>query len=78
MQSPSTSLPLHQEPHIFAGPDALMDPRTTADYLGVAVLSLADWRTKGAGPDYIKVGASVRYRRSALEAWLESRTKKGA
>jgi predicted DNA-binding transcriptional regulator AlpA len=66
------------EPLPLATPDGLMDPRITAAYLGVSVLTLADFRCKGVGPDFIKVGAAVRYRRSALEAWLESRTKRGA
>lgn len=70
--------PLRTEPHPLAAPDGLMDPRTCAAYLGVSVLTLADFRCKGAGPDFIKVGASVRYRRSALEAWLETRTRRGA
>jgi predicted DNA-binding transcriptional regulator AlpA len=61
-----------------AVPDALMDPRTCAAYLGVSALSLADWRCKQVGPPFIKCGAAVRYRRSAVEAWLESRTRKGA
>ena len=55
-----------------------MDPQATAAFLGVSVLSLADWRTKGTGPSYVKVGRCVRYRLSDLETWLTSRTKKGA
>jgi len=70
--------PIWTEPHPLAAPDGLMDPRTLADYLGVSVLTLADHRTKGIGCPFIKVGAAVRYRRSAVEAWLESRTRKGA
>lgn len=66
------------ESHPLAGPDGLMDPRTTAAFLAVHVLTLADWRCKGTGPAYLKLGAAVRYRRSDLEAWLESRTRKGA
>jgi len=51
-------------------PDALLDPRSCAAYLKVSVLTLADWRTKGIGPDYLKLGAAVRYRRSEVDAWL--------
>jgi len=69
---------LSKDSHLLAGQDGLMDPRTCAAYLGVSVLTLACFRCKGQGPDFIKVGGCVRYRRSALEAWLESRTKKGA
>ena len=33
-----------------------------------------EWREKGTGPDYIRIGHSVFYRRSAIAAWIESRT----
>jgi predicted DNA-binding transcriptional regulator AlpA len=36
--------------------------------------SLADWRHRGKGPTYIKLGQLVRYRRSDVEDWLEART----
>ena len=67
--------PHRAEPRPLEG---LMDPQATAAFLGVSVLSLADWRTKGTGPSYMKVGRCVRYRLSDLETWLTSRTKKGA
>jgi len=57
--------------------EGLMDPHATAAFLGVHVLTLADWRTKGAGPSYVKVGRCVRYRLADLEAWLSLRTRKG-
>lgn len=65
------------EPHPPVAADALIDPRATAAYLGVSIMTLADFRTKRVGPDYIKVGRCVRYRRSDIEAWLVSRTKQG-
>ena len=52
----------------------LLDPVAAAGFLGgskpLAVLSLADWRCKGMGPAFIKVGRLVRYRLDALEAFL--------
>lgn len=65
------------EPHPMGGADGLIDPKATASYLGVSVMTLADFRSKGVGPNYIKVGRCVRYRRSDIEAWLVSRTKQG-
>lgn len=44
-----------------------------AEYLGVAVASLAKWRVTGTGPAFFKIGASVRYRQTDLETWIESR-----
>ncbi len=36
--------------------------------------TLAHWRSEGRGPAFIKVGAKVAYRGSALNRWLEART----
>ena len=59
-------------------PSAMFDPAGAAAYIGGAesplcILTLADWRCKGIGPAYIKVGRLVRYRQSDLDAWLQSR-----
>lgn len=54
--------------------DPLLNPTEAATYLGLAVHTLRVWRTRGEGPTYIKVGAAVRYRRTDLDAWLDSRT----
>lgn len=32
-------------------------------------------RWDGSGPAYIKIGRSVRYKRSDVDAWLESRKR---
>ena len=34
--------------------------------------TLRNWRSKGRGPEWVKVGGSVRYRPSALEAFVDS------
>jgi hypothetical protein len=59
------------------------DPVAAGAYLGgpdspIAVLTLSDWRTKGIGPAYVKVGRLIRYRIADLDAWLDSRVKRGA
>jgi hypothetical protein len=56
----------------------LRDPISAGTYLGgvdhpLPVQLLADWRYKGQGPTYIKVGRLIRYRKAALDAWLQSR-----
>lgn len=49
-----------------------INPKTVeADY-GIPVGTLANMRSKGTGPTYLKVGAKVLYNRAAVEAWLES------
>lgn len=48
------------------------DQEGTAAYLGVPARTLEDWRYKGRGPAFCRVGKHVRYRREDVEAWLES------
>jgi len=43
----------------------------------VAVRTLEDWRRQGLGPDFITISARmVRYRREAVDRWLDSRERK--
>lgn len=45
-----------------------------ADEAGVTDRTTREWREKGIGPDYVKIGKSIFYRRSAIAAWIERRT----
>ena len=45
-----------------------------AEYLGVSRRTVEDWRRRGVGPRYAKVGRAVRYRVEDLDAWLASRS----
>lgn len=54
--------------------DPVLLPAEAADYARTTAPSLSQKRALGSGPAYLKVGAMVRYRRSALDAWLEGRT----
>jgi predicted DNA-binding transcriptional regulator AlpA len=51
-----------------------LDSRQLAAEIGVAAVTLKAWRAVGTGPAYVKVGRLIRYRRSAVAAWLASRT----
>jgi hypothetical protein len=44
------------------GDDALLDEYETAAYLDNSVQTLRNWRMKGSGFPFIKIGAAVRYR----------------
>ena len=49
----------------------LLDSLDTARFLNLKTPgTLANWRTRGQGPAYIKVGGSIRYRMEDLERWL--------
>jgi predicted DNA-binding transcriptional regulator AlpA len=50
------------------------------DYVAWNILGCtANWlermRCQGRGPAYIKIGRAVRYRRSAIDAWLAENTR---
>lgn len=53
--------------------DPLLKSDDAAGYIGVNPKSLSNTRSKGEGPDYIKVGRLVRYRQSALDRYLNER-----
>ncbi len=46
-----------------------------ANELGAKLNTIEGWRVKGIGPKFIKIGRLVRYRRSDVDAWLESQTR---
>ncbi|MDT4331190.1 helix-turn-helix domain-containing protein [Methylomonas sp. MS20] len=55
--------------------DAMLDNASAAEYLGISAGTLDVWRsTKRYAIPFIKVGRLVKYRQSALDAFLESRT----
>lgn len=54
----------------MSSPTYLTIPEVVARYRGqVAEGTFANWRVRGQGPSYIKVGKSVLYPLSELEAW---------
>lgn len=60
-------------PPSAANPADLLDETEAAASLHVAVQTLRNWRWKGEGPRYVKVGARlVRYRRGDLAAFVEA------
>lgn len=56
--------------------DPLLSPEQVAELLGVKVNTLAIWRCTSRYPTlaYIRVGGCIRYRLSAIEAFLQERT----
>ena len=54
----------------------LLDEKQAASVLNVKPGTLSVWRSTGRySIPFVKVGRSVRYRLSDLNAWLESRTQ---
>ena len=58
--------------------DPILPPTEAAEYIGVTVRTLSVWRCVGRyNIPFIKVGRLVKYRKSALDAFLDSRTHGG-
>ncbi len=63
---------------IVVASSKLLTRAEAAEYLGLRIQTLAVWAITGRyGLPMVKVGRSVRYRQSDLDAWLESRTVGG-
>lgn len=54
--------------------DGLLTEPQAADFLNLSVRTLQAWRIKFAGPDFVRAGRAIRYRRSDLVAWIEANT----
>lgn len=63
-------------------PEELLTPKQVAEEYPFSPQQLATWRWMGLGPDYIKVtpgkGGRIKYRRSAIEQWLDACTVSGS
>ncbi len=53
----------------------LLDTNQLAEQLLNKSNTIEDWRIKGVGPRYIKIGRLVRYRLEDVELWLEAQTR---
>ena len=50
--------------------EKLMNTNELAEYLGIAVSTIVDYRLKGIGPVYVKIGHLVRYRKADVDNWV--------
>lgn len=58
--------------------DPLLTPPEAAAYIGVTENTLSVWRCVGRyNIQFVKVGRLVKYRKSALDAFLDRRTQGG-
>lgn len=58
--------------------DELLTTEQVAALLNLAPVTLAGWRSSGAGPPWLKLARRVvRYRRSDLEAWMAASVRQG-
>lgn len=71
------------QPSTDAAPLNALDPmlgeQEVAATLGVALNTLRNWRWKGEGPRWCKLGKrAVRYRTSAVQQFIEAGTERAA
>lgn len=61
------------DPHIelVPLPQQLLLPHEVGDRLGVCKRTLNYWRSKGSGPEFIGVGASIRYTGESIRTYLQ-------
>lgn len=52
---------------------ALATPEEVAEYYGVPVATLYQWRHRGLGPRSSKVGRHVRYRWEDVERYIDEK-----
>jgi hypothetical protein len=56
--------------------DSLLAPPEAAIVLGLAEKTLANYRTSGAGPTFVKTGSRIRYRYSDLTSFIDQGRRK--
>lgn len=58
-----------------ASNDVLLTPEETSELLKLSPQTLANWRSQGKGPSWVKLGARrCRYRRSEIHRFIEAVT----
>ena len=78
--APSARLHQHGGPAMNAPtaaewrPDPLLTIDDVAAWLGKPKNTLYAWHSRGKGPRAIRVGNTLRYRRSEVERWLDAHT----
>lgn len=76
MQPTVTSMP---QPAATLAPGDLLDERAAAAILDASVQTLRNWRWRGEGPRFRKIGKRlVRYARADLQAFVEGAQDRGA
>ena len=58
-------------PQMMTDAAALLNEKEAARFLSMSYRTLQSLRSAGEGPPYLKLGRSIRYRRSDLMSWIE-------
>jgi len=52
----------------------LLNEHEVASSCSISVLTLRKWRSQKRGPQFVKIGALVRYRPEDVDAWIGAQT----
>lgn len=50
----------------------LLTTKEVADILKLSEQTIAQWRSEGRGPEWLKIVGVVRYEEEAVRSWIES------
>lgn len=56
----------------------LFDTDDLAKFLKVPAKTIREWRHKGVGPKYVRMGKHVRYHSEDIMEWLDDATQQNA
>lgn len=59
-------------------PQRLLNEHEVATSCSISVLTLRKWRGQKHGPQFVKIGALVRYRPADVDAWIAAQKGGGA
>lgn len=59
------------ETRVASGLDPLLSIEDLAEYLGVPITTIYDWRVDGKGPCGVRVGRHVKFAVSDVRAWID-------
>jgi len=68
------------DPHfiLIQNPDPIFTEQEAANYLRISQSTMRRKRKAGIGPDFMRDGNLIRYRRSELDRYVSSHTKSAA
>ncbi|MGB3375048.1 MAG: helix-turn-helix domain-containing protein [Microbacterium sp.] len=50
----------------------LLTPKQVAEWLGVSVATLSDWRYKQTGPTFTTLGRMIRYEHDRIQEFIDA------
>jgi predicted DNA-binding transcriptional regulator AlpA len=58
------------QPSSGEGCSRLLSERDLAERWGISEITLQDWRCRGKGPPFVRLGRMIRYRAMDIEMWV--------